>query len=193
MYDEPQRLVEVARRAHANMRLPDRGPWLPWDLGKPQEQWTTTRIKRQQTAGLAALAKKYGGVLLDDTQAETTGSWSHSTHSKPFVGDGYLTDGNSEKGAKSVCFRPKLPKAGAYEVRLAYTPLNNRAANTPVTIRTLRGERTVRVNQQARPEFDGLFHSLGRFELDAGDATAIVISNAGADGFVIVDALLIVP
>jgi len=30
VYNEPQRLVEIAQRAHANMRLPDEGPWLPW-------------------------------------------------------------------------------------------------------------------------------------------------------------------
>ena len=30
IYDEPKRLVDVARRAHRNMRLPDEGPWLPW-------------------------------------------------------------------------------------------------------------------------------------------------------------------
>jgi len=38
VYDEPQRTVEIARRAWHNMRLPDRGPWLPWDQGKPPEQ-----------------------------------------------------------------------------------------------------------------------------------------------------------
>ena len=35
VYDEPDRLVAVARRAQQNMRLPDAGPWLPWDQGKP--------------------------------------------------------------------------------------------------------------------------------------------------------------
>ena len=30
VYDEPKRLVDIARRAHRNMRLPDEGPWLPW-------------------------------------------------------------------------------------------------------------------------------------------------------------------
>ena len=31
VYDEPERLVEIARRAHENMRLPDTGPFLPWE------------------------------------------------------------------------------------------------------------------------------------------------------------------
>jgi hypothetical protein len=31
VYNEPQRQVEIARRAHRNMRLPDEGPWFPWE------------------------------------------------------------------------------------------------------------------------------------------------------------------
>jgi hypothetical protein len=33
VYDEPQRLVEIARRAHRNMRIADEGPFLPWEPG----------------------------------------------------------------------------------------------------------------------------------------------------------------
>ncbi|MCX5675446.1 MAG: FAD-dependent oxidoreductase, partial [Planctomycetota bacterium] len=116
-----------------------------------------------------------------------------STYSTPFIADGYLTDGNTGKGAKSICFRPNLAKAGTYEVRLAYTALKNRATNVPVTITTPRGSKTVQVNERQEPEVGGLFHSLGKFELDAGDATSIVISNAGTDGYVVVDAVQILP
>ena len=31
VYDEPQAQVEIARRTHATMRLPDVGPFLPWE------------------------------------------------------------------------------------------------------------------------------------------------------------------
>ena len=33
VYDEPQRLVEIASRTHSNMRIPDEGPFLPWEPG----------------------------------------------------------------------------------------------------------------------------------------------------------------
>lgn len=33
VYDEPQRLVEIAHRAHRNMRIADKGPFLPWEPG----------------------------------------------------------------------------------------------------------------------------------------------------------------
>jgi hypothetical protein len=45
VYDEPQRTVEMARRAWRNMRLPDQGPWLPWDIGKPPEMWSANAGK----------------------------------------------------------------------------------------------------------------------------------------------------
>jgi len=194
VYDEPERVVAIARRAHENMRLPDRGPWLPWDQGKPPEQWSTTK-KPPTTRGLPteAARKKFGGIILDTTGALITGDWTASTHSAPFIGDNYLTDGNSGKGAKTIVFRPNLSEAGRYEVRLAYTALGNRATNVPVVIRTSRGDKKVLVNQRRAPEIEGLFHSLGCFDLDAGDATAIILSNADTDGFVIVDAIQILP
>ncbi|MCX6897776.1 MAG: FAD-dependent oxidoreductase [Verrucomicrobia bacterium] len=194
VYDEPERVVEIARRAANNQRLPDVSARLPWETSDvPEDATITSGAKSSPGMPLEEAVKKFGGILLDDSEAETTGDWGRSTYSKPFISDGYLTDGNGGKGAKSASFRPNLPKAGAYEVRLAYAAENNRATNTPVTIRTSRGEKTMVVNQRRAPEIAGLFHSLGRFDLDAGSATAIVISNTGTDGYVVVDAVQIVP
>ena len=193
VYDEPERVVEIARRAAKNQRLPDVGARLPWETSDVPEEEITSAKKSSLGMALEEAAKKFGGILFDDADAEVTGEWGRSTHSTPFVGDGYLTDGNTGKGAKTVLFHPNLPKAGAYEVRLAYPAFNNRATNTPVTIRTSRGEKTVIVNQRRAPGIGGLFHSLGTFELDAGNATAIVISNAATDGYVVVDAVQLLP
>ncbi|MBI5396605.1 MAG: FAD-dependent oxidoreductase [Verrucomicrobia bacterium] len=193
VYDEPERVVETARRAARTQDVPDTDAGFPWE--PPGSAPPLERPKAEVSKGipLDVAAKKFGGILLDASQAMLKGDWGGSTHSTPFIGEDYLTDGNSDKGAKEVCFKPDLPKAGSYEVRLAYTALNNRASNVPVTIRTSRGEKKVLVNQRRAPEIGGLFHSLGRFDLDAGNATSIVISNTGTDGFVIVDALQIVP
>lgn len=193
VYDEPEHAVEIARRAHANMRLPDQGPWLPWDQGQPPERWSSGAPPQVRGIALETAAKRFGGRLLDAADAELTGQWDSSTYSSPFLGDDYLTDGNEQKGAKTVRFRPRLPTAGSYEVRLAYTALNNRATNVPVTIHTARGPVTVQVNQRQPPEIEGLFHALGKFPLEAGEAAAIVVSNAGTDGYVIVDAVQLVP
>ena len=171
VYDEPQRVVEIARRAHENMRLPDKGPFLPWAQGTD--------------------ARKLEGIVLDAAEAEHSGEWTSSTWSQPYVGDGYLHDGNTEKGAKTVRFGPKLAPPGRYEVRMAYVAYKNRATNTPVTIRAADGEKTMQINQQTRPPIDGLFRSLGTFEMD-GKST-ILVGNAGTDGYVVVDAIQLIP
>ncbi|MHB8901574.1 MAG: hypothetical protein ACYC6Y_22710 [Thermoguttaceae bacterium] len=49
------------------------------------------------------------------------------------------------------------------------------------------------MNQRETPKIDGLFHPLGRFELTAGQACSVVISNEVTDGHVMVDAVQVVP
>jgi hypothetical protein len=177
VYDEPDRLVEIAivRRAARERDRPAARPTPP----------TPSRALVD--------AAKLPGIVVDDTHAEREGSWLPSTHTRPYVGGGYLHDGNSGKGAKSVRFRPKLPKASRYEVRIAYAAGPNRATNVPVTIHYKGGERTVRVNQRERPPIDGLFISLGTFEFEAGEEGSVVIANDGTDSYVVVDAVSFVP
>jgi len=179
VYDEPLRLIKIARRAAQNMRLPDAKPDLPWD---DSVLWLT-----------GINPKKLPGIVIDDTRAETTGNWVHSEFGGDFIGMGYSHDGHADKGAKSICFKPNLPKAGRYEVRIAYTAYGNRATNTPVTIQTSGGTKTVHINQRVKPAIDGRFHSLGKFHLDAGQATSIVVGNAETDGYVVVDAVQLIP
>jgi hypothetical protein len=77
-------------------------------------------------------------------------------------------------------------------VRIAYTANPNRATNTRVTVGSTEGERTLMLNQQQKPP-DGVFHSLGTFQFDAGQAACVTITNAGSDGHVIVDAVQFLP
>jgi len=179
VYDEPERIVEIARRAAETMQLPDDPPDLPWD---DSVLWVTGVDPR-----------KLAGVVLDDTQAQTTGRWVRSDYSQPFVGEGYAHDGNADKGNKSIRFALEAPAAGKYEVRLAYLAFGNRATNTPVAVRTAGGSRTVRVNQRVAPPIDGLFFPLGTFELEAGETVRVEITNDGTDGYVVADAVQLVP
>jgi len=170
VYDEPQREVEIARRAMKTMRLPDRGPWLPWD----EVDW----------------GKRYGGIVLDAWDAEQRGRWVHSIWTGPFVGDGYLHDGNQDKGNKSLRFPLSPPKPGRYEVRLAYVAYTNRATNTPVTIHHAGGEKQAEIDQRKKPPIKGLFYSLGTFKLD--ENSSLTVSNEGTEGYVVVDAVQVV-
>jgi len=173
VYAEPQRLVEIARRAAATMAMPDAAPKLSWLIDVDPEELP--------------------GIVIDAGQAKRTGRWVSSTFSRPFVLDGYLHDGDENKGEKSVQFCPDVPKSGTYELRLAYVAYQNRATNTPVTVTTPESSQIIRVNQRLAPAIDGLFHSLGEFDLPVGRQTTIIVDNADTDGYVVVDALQLLP
>lgn len=179
VYQEPERLVRIARRAHANMRLPDRGPWLPWG---------------DQESLISGLdPDQLEGIVLDDTAAQRIGTWSHSTWSDHYVGAGYVHDDDERKGEKLLRFRPRVEQSGRYEFRLAFTAFTNRASNVPVSVKTARDKKTLRIDQRKTPPIDDLFLSLGSFELSPNDNAVVEISNANTDGYVVVDCLQLIP
>lgn len=135
---------------------------------------------------------KLTGVVVDDTQAEKTGEWRQSTSAGPFVGEGYLHDGNAEKGKMKVRFVPKLPAAGKYEVRLFYSPNPNRATNAVVVVHAALEGGNFRVNQKLALK-DGQGHKLGVFEFAAGTKGWVEVRNDATDGYVIADAVQFIP
>jgi hypothetical protein len=132
------------------------------------------------------------GIVVDDVCAEFTGEWADSRTAGPLVGHGYRHDLNQDKAGKQARFTVPLPAAGRYEVRLGYTPHANRATNVPVTIAAADGRHTVRINEQKIPPIDKLFVSLGTFPFAPGQPAVVVVSCAGTDGFVVVDAVQVV-
>ena len=127
------------------------------------------------------------GVTVDDADAQLTGTWTESTASPSFIGTGYRHDAKGEHGAVSARFEAKLPKAGKYEVFLALVPNLNRATNAEVRIEHAAGPTTRTVNLAKGPA-DNLV-SLGTYDFDGRTPAAVIVTNAGANGFVVVDAV----
>jgi len=197
---------------HANI-----SQWLALPLPLPAEEENAFLQHEQKLAGMeksiqdlqAALARlephsNHGppvivpvaalrGVVIDDTQAQRIGTWQFSQHSRRYVGEGYVHDQNAEKGAKTITFHPDVLPAGQYEVRLAYTPGENRATNVPVTVFCADGEFSITVNQQQEPAVDGHFVSLGRYRFEANGQGYVLVSNEGTNGHVIADAVQFLP
>ena len=133
------------------------------------------------------------GVVVDECKAAQTGSWATSTAIGPFVGSGYLHDGNQAKGATSVRFEIPVPRPGRYELRLAYTPSANRATNVPVTIEHAGGTETKSINQREKPILAQAFVALATYDCTNSKPIVVTISNKGTDGYVVVDAVQLLP
>jgi hypothetical protein len=133
------------------------------------------------------------GIVLDDAQAIRTGQWIRSTVPEwRRVGDGYLHDGNTDKGEMRIAFTPDLPAAGEYEIRVHFPPHANRATRVPVSVSVSGGEtREFHINQ--RSESTNGVVSLGRFQLPAGQRTSVTLANRDTDGFVVADGVQFLP
>ena len=130
-----------------------------------------------------------GGVVVDDNDAQKKGFDRVSTSHPVFVDASYSHDGAGNKGQQSARFTPELPKAGRYEVFVAYPWNPNRASNVPVTIKHADGEAKVTIDQKKKPAVRELLHSVGTFRFEKGKGGYVEIANSGTDGYVVIDAV----
>lgn len=129
------------------------------------------------------------GIVLDDNQAIFTGNWSQSSSTQPFVEAGYHHDGASGKNTQKLARFEATLKPGRYDVRISYSAFSNRDSAVPVTVEHADGSKTTLVNQRKRPTIQDAFHSLGVFRFTNERPAAVIFSNQGTTGHVIVDAV----
>lgn len=136
--------------------------------------------------------KSFEGIVVDDKDAKLTGSWSGSTSAGAFLGVGYRHDGDARDGKSSARFEGKLPKAGKYRVFFAAPPNDNRATNAPVEVHHAGGVQSLKLDLRSpKPGKDVHWFDLGEFE--CGTTAAVVVTNQGTDGHVVVDGVRWVP
>jgi len=131
--------------------------------------------------------------VIDDADAKLTGTWKRSTNFKPHVGSGYVHDDKLADGQSQAVFRYKAPKTGRYELRMAYSAHESRAKNVPVVVISGSHEKRITVDQTQPLPGGQLFKPVGTVHLESGVETIITIDNRETDGFVIVDALQLLP
>lgn len=128
---------------------------------------------------ILTLGPQVQGLVVDDAEAAVTGTWiAGSLGGK--VGSGYRHDGDTAKGSAAAEFTRALA-AGRYEVVFYFEPHANRATNVPVRVIHAAGETQVLVNERA----EAGEVSLGTF--DFGTQGRVRVSNAGTDGYVVID------
>ena len=166
-----------------------------FEITKKELQASIKAAKSKVTAlqkQIDLLRKNTNSLLVDDSEAKLTGSWTKSTYSKPFIGVGYIHDAKSEKGEKWAEFTIKIPTTARYDVQLAYAGTKGRADNVPISIRHAEAEVEVSLDQEKKGPIDGLFASLGHFPFDADKPAVITVSTRGTVGYVIIDAVRLV-
>jgi hypothetical protein len=133
--------------------------------------------------------EKLDGIVVDDLHAKLKGNWGFSASSGKWVGANYLHDHKQGDGSAIARYETQLPRAGRYEVRLAYSQNANRASNVPVEVRHASGSTNVSVNQKEGPPINSRFISLGTFEFTSTAPAIVMISNQCTNGYVIADAV----
>jgi hypothetical protein len=154
--------------------------------GKPLPKTGNGREKMFDTTGLE-------GILVDDSLAKIEGTWTKSTHSPYYIGEGYLHDEGQRKTGQSVTWTATIPEAGKYDVQVSYAPGPNRSVNAKFTVKHDVGEETVVVNQQEEPPILGTFISLGKYHFEEGKCEVVRLGTEGTRGVVIADALRLLP
>jgi hypothetical protein len=137
--------------------------------------------------------EQLSGILVDDTEAMFDGDWVASSYQQPFFGAGYRHCGQPRLGL-SATYEVMLPADGEYVVRMVINHAESRSPRVPALITHADGESQVTVNQQIKPEGDGIFAELGRYHFDSTKVARVVIrASEASPGYVIVDAIQFVP
>lgn len=137
--------------------------------------------------------RELDGLTVDDPAAKMTGAWKQSTYNGDYIGASYVHDDNSGKGEKRIRFEVQVPEAGRYEVRMTYTSHANRAANVPVSVHHTGGVSSITVNQQQKPNLGNGLHKIGVYSFAANQPAIVEIGNVKTDGYVIADAIQLLP
>lgn len=140
--------------------------------------------------------KSFPGIVLDDTDAEFNGDWKHSTNFKPSIGQGYRVYGAKDvhsDGKATATFRVKVPASGTYIIQLAYSAHETRASNVPILITNAGRETRLMIDQTLPMPVRQQFQRIGTATLSADSETSIQIQTTGTTGFVILDAVQLLP
>lgn len=133
------------------------------------------------------------GVVVEGEQVNLLGDWTKSSSLRPFVGDGYFHDGNGGKGMRKAEFPFLTDRNGLHELRISYIPSGNRAGKVKYLVEDEKGLEEILVDQRKKGSVEKIWHSLGSFDFLKGKSYKVSLQNDDTEGYVVVDALQIIP
>ena len=137
--------------------------------------------------------KSLSGVVIDGKQVRFAGEWVESSSLRPFVGSSYFHDENGGKGMRSATFPFLAPNDGLHEIMVSFVPSGNRAGKVRYEVKHDKGLVKIMVDQRKKGDRDMIWHSLGSFVFRKGDPYTVAVHNEGTEGYVIADAVQVIP
>jgi len=137
--------------------------------------------------------KSLSGVVIDGKQVRFAGEWVESSSLRPFVGSSYFHDENGGKGMRSATFPFLAPNDGLHEIMVSFVPSGNRAGKVRYEVKHDKGLVKIMVDQRRKGERDMIWHSLGSFVFRKGEPYTVAVHNEGTEGYVIADAVQVIP
>lgn len=130
------------------------------------------------------------GIIIDDRQAELTGTWTEGQGLRGHLAYGYHY---GREASATASFAFQVPQSGRYEIRAAHQPHENRATNTPVAVHHADGIAHQRINQREPADLPYGFVSLGVYRFEADRSYAVVYGTEDVDGLVHLDGVQVLP
>ncbi len=137
--------------------------------------------------------KSLSGVVIDGKQVRFAGEWVESSSLRPFVGSSYFHDENGGKGMRSATFPFLAPNDGLHEIMVSFVPSGNRAGKVRYEVKHDKGLVKIMVDQRRKGDRDMIWHSLGSFVFRKGEPYTVAVHNEGTEGYVIADAVQVIP
>ncbi|MFT3933131.1 MAG: FAD-dependent oxidoreductase [Chitinophagaceae bacterium] len=136
-------------------------------------------------------------VLVDnDDKKQVTVSGSWGVEKKGSYGPSMFTDDGKDGQLKTVRFTPAIAKKGDYNVYAYFPKMQGFSAHIPIVFFNGKTSTDIKVKEsdiKVEGQTSGEWVLLGKFNFDKGSKSYVEISNKGANGIVVADALLFVP
>jgi hypothetical protein len=134
--------------------------------------------------------KRLEGLVIDDEDAELTGTWSSGEGLKPFVGSHYRYSNQKDASAR---FAFAVKQGGKHEVRVFWQPHENRAKAAKISVTHAQGQTEMSLDQSKAASGDKGWHSLGVFTFNVGEEAAVTFRAGDSRGSVHIDAVQVLP
>jgi hypothetical protein len=136
-------------------------------------------------------------ILIDNENknVKLNGKWNKELNKGGSYGPSWYADSSKGAGNKSVRFTADIKQSGTYKVYSYYPRIQRGASVSTFMIHDGKSGKEVTIDNNAiriEGQTSGEWVSLGAYQLVAGKKVYVDISNKGADGIIIADAVLFV-